>query len=102
MRLALKEIAKLMVKVIIKIPRKLNKERKVLSLSGQNQETLNNQNIMDTTKIDENIGNDSIDSIDGVLNTISFTVPNIPIAPLLNIIRLGSNLRPGLSSESIL
>jgi hypothetical protein len=37
---------------------------------------------MDTTKIDENIGNDSIDSIDGVLNTISFTVPNIPIAPL--------------------
>jgi hypothetical protein len=25
---------------------------------------------MDTTKIDENIGNDSIDSIDGVLNTI--------------------------------
>jgi hypothetical protein len=31
MRLALKEIAKLMVKVIIKIPRKLNKERKVLT-----------------------------------------------------------------------
>jgi hypothetical protein len=25
---------------------------------------------MDTTKIDENIGNDSVDSIDGVLNTI--------------------------------
>jgi hypothetical protein len=60
---------------------------------------------MDTTKIDENIGNDSIDSIDGVLNTIlaAFTVPNIPIAPLPPpLILLGSNLRPGLSSESIL
>jgi hypothetical protein len=57
---------------------------------------------MDTTKIDENIGNDSIDSIDGVLNTIlAFTVPNIPIAPLPPpLILLGSNLRPGLSSES--
>jgi hypothetical protein len=48
MRLALKEIAKLMVKVIIKRnTEKLNKQRKsqVLSLSGQNQETLNNLKI---------------------------------------------------------
>jgi hypothetical protein len=46
MRLALKEIAKLMVKVIIKSTEK-TKQRKsqVLSLSGQNQETLNNLKI---------------------------------------------------------
>jgi hypothetical protein len=47
MRLALKEIAKLMVKVIIKRNTEKTKQRKsqVLSLSGQNQETLNNLKI---------------------------------------------------------
>jgi hypothetical protein len=47
MRLALKEIAKLMVKVIIKRNTEKTKQKKsqVLSLSGQNQETLNNLKI---------------------------------------------------------